>query len=97
MKVDAELSHELCTGAEAPAVKLSSVGFVLSLQGPPNNVVSGKVNNVVLAVKNMPNINTAELIAAQKLTNAVVALCFPVELAEERSAALQAIYLRQST
>ena len=56
MKVDAELSHELCTGAEAPAVKLSSVGFVLSLQGPPNNVVSGKVNNVVLAVKNMPNI-----------------------------------------
>lgn len=90
------LSHELCTRAEAPAVKLSSVGFVLSLQGLPNNVVSGKVNNIVLAVKNMPNINTAEFIAAQNLKNTVVVLCFPVELAEERSAALQAIYLRQS-
>lgn len=43
----------------------------------------------------MPNINTAKFIAVQNLKNMTVTLHFLVELTEEHSAALQAIYLRQ--
>lgn len=76
-------------------MKLSSVRFVLWLQRLPNNVISEKVNNIVLTVKNMPNINTAKFIAVQNLKNMTVTSHFLVELTEEHSAALQAIYLRQ--
>lgn len=58
-------------------------------------MISEKVNNVVLTVKNKPNINTAKFIAAQNLKNMTVTVRFPAELTEEHSAALQAIYLRQ--
>ena len=54
-----------------------------------------KVNNVVLTVKNMPNINAVKFIAVQNLRNTTVALRFLAELTEEHSAALRAIYLRQ--
>lgn len=74
---------------------MSPVRFGLWLQRLPNNVILEKVNNIVLTMKNMPNINTAKFIAVQNLKNMSVTLHFLVELTEEHGAALQAIYLRQ--
>lgn len=44
-----------------------------------------KVNTVVLAVKNLPNINTAKFSPAPNLKNTAAALCLLVEGREEQS------------
>lgn len=54
-----------------------------------------KVNTVVLAVKNLPNINTAKFSPAPTLKNTAAALCLLVEGREEQSVASPAIYPRQ--